>query len=115
LENWQRQHARRAAKAHGRRADDAPSVGSNLNGAPALIGEIEIDVAGMLRQANTDFPLGTLKLSPRLKQIEGCVDCRGARRGARYLVMATPQPVPEPFAADGPAVDQEIDKCGARV
>ena len=41
------------------------------DGAPALIGEIEIDVAGMLRQANTDFPLGTLKLSLRLKQIEG--------------------------------------------
>src|SRR5262245_66236704 len=33
--------------------------------------------------------------------------------------MAAPQPGPEPFAADGPgfpvAVDQEIDKCGARV
>jgi hypothetical protein len=45
--------------------------GSDLDGAPVFIREIEIDVAGMLRQANTDFPLGTLKLSLRLKQIEG--------------------------------------------
>src|SRR5262249_50483256 len=70
LGHWQRQHARRAAEAHGRRADDAPSAGSDLDGAPVFIGEIEIDVAGMLRYANTDFPLGTLKLSLRLKQIE---------------------------------------------
>src|SRR5258708_32204717 len=69
--DWQRQHARRAAEAHRRRADDAPSVGSDLDGAPGFVGEIKIDVAGMLRQANTDFPLGTLKLSLRLKQIEG--------------------------------------------
>ena len=65
----QRQYARRAAEAHRRRADDAPSVGSDLDGAPALIGEIEIDAAGMLRQANTDFPLGTLKLSLRSKRL----------------------------------------------
>jgi hypothetical protein len=71
LGDWQRQHPRRATEAHRRRADDAPSVGSDLDGAPVFIGEIEIDVAGVLRQANTDFPLGTLKLSLRLKQIEG--------------------------------------------
>jgi hypothetical protein len=67
---WQRQHARCSAKAHRRRADDAPSVGSDLDGAPALIGEIEIDVALVLREANMDFPLGALKLSLRLKEIE---------------------------------------------
>jgi hypothetical protein len=70
LGDWQRQHARRSAEAHRRRADDAPSVGSDLDGAPALIGEIEIDVAGMLRQANMDCPFGALKLSLRLKEIE---------------------------------------------
>src|SRR5262249_16801992 len=48
----------------------APSVASDLNGAPALIGEIEIDSAAMLREANMDSPLGAVKLSLRLKQIE---------------------------------------------
>ena len=44
--------------------------GSDLDGAPALIGEIEIDVALVLREANMDCPLGAFKLSLRLKQIE---------------------------------------------
>jgi hypothetical protein len=70
LGHWQRQHTRRSAKAHGRRADDAPSVGSDLDGAPAVIGEIEIDVAGMLREANMDWALGTFELRLRLSQIE---------------------------------------------
>jgi hypothetical protein len=37
---------------------------------PALIGEIEIDAAGMLREPNMNCPLGAFKLSLRLKQIE---------------------------------------------
>jgi hypothetical protein len=63
LGRWQRQHAWGAAEAHGWQADDAPAVGSDFDGAPALIGEIEIDVAGMLREAPVDRPLGTVKLS----------------------------------------------------
>src|SRR5439155_10703585 len=67
---WQRQHARRSAEAHWWRADDPPSVGSDLDGAPALIGEVEIDVAGVLGEANMHYPLEAIKLSLRLKEIE---------------------------------------------
>jgi hypothetical protein len=51
LRQWQRQHARCSAEAHGRQADDAPSVGPDLDGAPTVIGEIEIDVTPMLGEA----------------------------------------------------------------
>ena len=37
-----------------------PSVGSDLDRAPAFIGEIEIDVALMLGKANVDCPIGEL-------------------------------------------------------
>src|SRR5260221_8143228 len=99
----------RAAEAHGWRADDAPAVGSDLDGAPALIGEIEIDAAGMLREANMDRPLGAVKLSLRLKEIERRPNFRGARRRARSFVMAAPQPGAEPLAADGPSFPIAVD------
>src|SRR5262249_28239832 len=72
-----------SAKAHGWRSDGAPAVGSDFDRAPALIGEIEIDVPAVLRDTNVDRPLGAIKLSLRLKQIERRPDCRGGRRRAR--------------------------------
>ena len=43
----------------------------------SLVGEIEIDVTLVLRDANMDHPLGCFKLRPRLEQIE-----RGVEGGA---------------------------------
>ena len=64
------EHARRPAEAHRRRADDAPALRSDLDRAPAVIGEIEIDVPRMLGEADMDRPLGTIKLRMRLEQVE---------------------------------------------
>ena len=47
-----------------------PSVRSDLDDAPALIGEIVIDVAGMLSDVNMHRALGTIKLRPRLKETQ---------------------------------------------
>jgi hypothetical protein len=59
--------ARRSAEAYRRRADDAPTVGADLDGAPAFIGEIEMDLAGMLGEADMNRPLGAIKLGVRLE------------------------------------------------
>ena len=64
------EHARRPAEAHRRRADDAPALRSDLDRAPGVISEIEIDVAGMFGEANMNHPLGTIKLGVRLEQVE---------------------------------------------
>jgi hypothetical protein len=70
LRHRQWQHAGRPAKAHGRRADEAPALRSDLDRAPAFIGEIEIDVAVMFGEAHMNRPLGTIKLRVCLEQIE---------------------------------------------
>jgi len=44
---------------------------SDLDRAPAFIGEIEVDVAGMFGEANMNRPFETIKLGVRLEQIEG--------------------------------------------
>jgi hypothetical protein len=56
-----------AAEADGRRFDYAPSGGSNFDGAPALVGEIKINMTGMLGDADVDCPLRTVKLRLRLE------------------------------------------------
>ena len=57
-------------QAHRRTSNHAPSIWSDVNGAPVLISKIEIDVAGMLGDADVDRALGTVELRPRLEQIE---------------------------------------------
>src|SRR5215470_8746883 len=52
LGDWKWQHARRSPEAHRRRADDAPAIGADLDGAPEVVGEIEIDLASMLGEAH---------------------------------------------------------------
>src|SRR5262249_21411465 len=100
-----------------RRSDDTPSLGRNLYGTPMLIGEIEIDVSGMLGDADVDRVLGSIKLRPRFQQIECGTDFRRARGLPGRLVIATPQPCPKPLAADRPrfsvAVDHDVGKGGA--
>ena len=44
---------------------------SDPDRAPAFIGEIEVDVAGMFGEANMNRPFETIKLGVRLEQIEG--------------------------------------------
>src|SRR5262249_61529446 len=63
----QRQHARWSAEAHWRASDHAPSIGSDVDGAPLLISEIEIDVAIMLGDADVNGTLQTVELRPRLE------------------------------------------------
>jgi hypothetical protein len=38
-----------------RAIDDLPSVRSNFDGAPTIIGEVEIDAAGILRDADVEL------------------------------------------------------------
>ena len=65
-----RKYASWAEEADRRTSDDPPSVGSNLDGTPVLIGEIEIDVSSMLGDADVDSALGSIKLCSRFQQIE---------------------------------------------
>ena len=58
------------AEADRRTSKHAPSIGSDLDRAPLLIGEIEIDVAGMLGDADMNGTLRSVELRPRLEQIE---------------------------------------------
>ena len=107
----------RPAEAHGRTFNDPPSVRSDIDGAPVLIGEIEVDVSGMLGGADVDCPFRAVELRPRFEQVERRPDLRCARGLPGRLVIATAQPGPKPFAADRPgfsvALDDDIGKCGA--
>ncbi len=66
----QRQHAGRPAEAHRGRSDHLPAVRPDLDRTPARIGEVEIDAAGMLGEADMDRPLGSIELGAGLEQIE---------------------------------------------
>jgi hypothetical protein len=80
-----------------------------------LIGKIKIEQAGMLGDAGTDCPLGSIKLCARFEQIEPRPDGRRARCGSGRVVVAAPQPGSETFAANGPsfsvAVRYDIGEC----
>jgi hypothetical protein len=39
------QHSGGPAEAHGRASDHPPAIGSDVDGAPMLVGEIEVDVS----------------------------------------------------------------------
>ncbi len=51
LRHRQRQYAGWPAEAHRRASNHAPSIRSDVDGAPLLISEIEIDVAGVFGDA----------------------------------------------------------------
>jgi len=80
-----------------------------------LISKIKIEAAGMLSDADTDRPLGSIKLRARFEEIERRPDYRRARSGPGGLVIAAPQPVSEMLAANGPsfsmAVCYEVGEC----
>jgi hypothetical protein len=40
----------------------APSIATNRNGTPTLVGKIKIEPAGMLSDAGMDYPLAAIKL-----------------------------------------------------
>ena len=119
MTNTHRHKSRRpfANRSKQRTSKHVPTIGANRNGTPMLVGKIKIEPAGMLSDADTDRPLGTIKLRARFEQIERRCDHRRARCGAARLVVATPHPSSETFAANGPsfavAVRYEIGECDA--
>ena len=56
------EHAGRASKPHRRTSDHSPAIAINRNGTPMLVGEIEIQLTGMLSETYIDRPLGSIKL-----------------------------------------------------
>src|SRR3984893_8701442 len=66
----QRQHPGGSAESHGRASHHLPSLGSDIDGAPVLIGKIEIDASGTLGGADVDYPFGAVELRPRFEQVE---------------------------------------------
>jgi hypothetical protein len=80
-----------------------------------LIGKIKIEPAGILGDADTDRPLGSIKLCARFEKIERRPDHRGARSGPGRVIVAAPQPGSETFTANGPsfsvAICYEIGEC----
>ena len=80
-----------------------------------LIGKIKIEAAGMLGDADTDRPLGSIKLCARFEKVERRPDHRGARSSPGRVIVAAPQPGSETFTANGPsfsvAICYEIDVC----
>ena len=57
-----------------------PAVRPDLDRTPARIGEVEIDAAGLLGEADMDRPLGSIELGAGLEQIERRTDL-GERSG----------------------------------
>ena len=94
-----------------------PAVRSDFDGTPVLVGEIKIDASGMLGDADVDGALGSVKLRPRLEQIEFRGDRVPAQGASRGLIVAATQPTSKALAADWPGfpvtVDREIGKGGA--
>jgi hypothetical protein len=58
---------RRADGSGPRRSKHLPAIGSDLNGTPTLVGKIKIEAAGMLSDADVDYPLGAIKLRARFE------------------------------------------------
>src|SRR5262249_7862218 len=90
-------------------------VGSDLDGTPAVIGEIEIDVSCVLSDTDVDAAFRSVKLRPCLEQIECRTDFSCARGLPGRLVITAPQPGPKPLAPNRPgfsvAIDHNIGKC----
>ena len=79
LGEGQGQHPGRPTKAHRRTFDQPPSIGSDVDGMPVLVGKIEVDVAGVLCGADVDYTFRAVELRPRLEQIERRPDLRCTR------------------------------------
>jgi hypothetical protein len=94
-----------------------PSIASDLNHAPLVVGKVQIDSTVMLGDADVNTPPGPIKLCPGLKQIEGRADRPGAGGGAGGFVMFPPQPGTKAGAANRPGfpvpIDHEICERGA--
>jgi hypothetical protein len=67
LRHGQRQHTRGSTEADRGRSKHLPAIGSDLNGTPTLVGKIKIEAAGMLSDADVDYPLGAIKLRARFE------------------------------------------------
>ena len=66
----QRQKTGGPAEAHRRLLNHPPSIGSDFDRTPCGVGEVEIDVAVVLSDADVDGQLGTIELRLRFKQID---------------------------------------------
>ena len=103
--------------AHGWAFDDLPPIRSDVDGAPVLIGEIEIDVSGMLGCTDMNGALWPVELRPGFQEIQRRADGRCARGLPSRLVMAAAQPAAEPLTAYRPGfpvvIDRDVGKRGS--
>jgi hypothetical protein len=70
----ERQHAGSPAKPYWWTRDDLPAIGADLDGAPELIGKVQVGAIVMLGDAAVDSPLGRLELRAGLEKVEGRPD-----------------------------------------
>ena len=77
---------------HHRSCISSRPLGADFDATPELIGQIEVDQAVLLGEADRDFVLRTIELGPRLKRIEGCRERGRARRIPGALVVLLAQP-----------------------
>ena len=80
-------HAGAEAELDRRIFGDPPSVGADFNATPKLIGQVEVDQAVLLGEADRDLALRTIELSLRLKHIDGCVQrgCWNGWHASKYI------------------------------
>src|SRR5262245_56062622 len=111
------QQSGRSAKANGRPINDPPAARCDLDGLPVRIGEVEVEAALVLGDAQIDRPFWRIELGARFELIKRHLDDQGAWSGAGRLVAGAPQEAFEASAADRPgltmAVNQNIRKGGA--
>src|SRR6516164_3433561 len=70
----QRQHTGGAAEAYWRSVDDLPTGRTDFDGAPFLVGKVEINSAVVCANPNIDKPLSAIEVSARLNYIERRLD-----------------------------------------
>src|SRR5438094_10111332 len=87
----ERQQPGRSAKANGWLVNDTPAARRDLDRLPVRIGEVEVEAALVLGDAQVDRSLWRIELGPRFQLIKCHLDGQGARGSAGCFVVRTPQ------------------------
>ena len=94
-----------------------PSVGSDFDGTPMVVGEIEIECPACSATRTWTERSGASNCARASSKSSSDEIACGAKSAAGGLVIAAPQPAAKALAADGPGfpvtIDQEIGKGGA--